>query len=56
MTDQTSAEDRIRSIANILSLVAIIGGMDKAAVQRVLVTLGENADRGARPLAPSTPT
>ncbi len=42
MTDQTSAEDRIQSIANILSLVAIIGGMDKAAVQRVLVTLGGN--------------
>ncbi len=35
-------EDRIQSLANILSLVAIVGGMDKAAVQRVLITLGSN--------------
>jgi hypothetical protein len=41
MTDQPpQQEDRIQALANILSLVAIVGGMDKAAVQRVLVALG----------------
>lgn len=41
MADQpTPQEERIEALANILSLVAIIGGMDKAAVQRVLLALG----------------
>lgn len=38
----TPQEERIEALANILSLVAIVGGMDKAAVQRVLLALGAN--------------
>lgn len=33
-------EERIQTLANLLSLVAIIGRMDTAAIQRVLVSLG----------------
>ncbi|MBN1120895.1 MAG: hypothetical protein JXJ17_07435 [Anaerolineae bacterium] len=39
-------DDRIQALANILSLLAIIGGMDKAAVQRVLISLGSNLIAG----------
>lgn len=42
MAQQPNSEERIQSLANILSLVAIVGGMDKAAVQRVLISLGSN--------------
>ena len=38
--DLAAQEERIQSLADILSLVAILGGMEKAAVQRVLVSLG----------------
>lgn len=40
MADISSQEAKIQSLANILSLLAIAGGMDNAAVQRVLVALG----------------
>lgn len=40
MLDQESAEERIQSLADILSLLAIIGRIEKAAIQRVLVALG----------------
>ncbi|GAB4479110.1 MAG: hypothetical protein Kow00124_24380 [Anaerolineae bacterium] len=40
MADRASQEGKIQQLANILSLVAIVGGMDNAAVQRVLVSLG----------------
>jgi hypothetical protein len=33
-------EERIQELANILSLIAIVGRMDKMAIQRVLVSLG----------------
>ncbi len=35
-------EDRIQTLANLLSLVAIVGRMDSAAIQRVLVSLGSD--------------
>lgn len=35
-------EDRIDALANILSLVAILGRMDKKAIQRVLISLGSS--------------
>lgn len=35
-------EERIQTLANLLSLVAIIGRMDTAAIQRVLVSLGSD--------------
>jgi len=38
--DLVAHEERIQSLADILSLLAMVGGMDKAAVQRVLVSLG----------------
>jgi len=40
MAEQFSAEERIQALADILSLVAIIGRIDKAAIQRVLISLG----------------
>lgn len=40
MSQPSAQEARIQQIANILSLLALIGGMDKAAVQRVLMALG----------------
>jgi len=40
MPDQLSAEERIQAMADVLSLVAIIGRIDKAAIQRVLISLG----------------
>jgi len=40
MTDPISQEDKIQSLADVLSLLAIVGQMDKAAVQRVLIALG----------------
>jgi hypothetical protein len=40
MADQFSAEERIQALADILSLVAIVGRIDKAAIQRVLISLG----------------
>ena len=40
MTDSNPREEHIQSLANILSLIAIIGRMDKAAIQRVLASLG----------------
>lgn len=33
-------EERVQALADIFSLVALIGGIDKAAVQRVLLSLG----------------
>jgi hypothetical protein len=38
--DLVAQEERIQSLADMLSLLAMVGGMDKAAVQRVLVSLG----------------
>ncbi len=38
--DLASQEERIQSLADMLSLLAIVGGMEKSAVQRVLVSLG----------------
>lgn len=38
--DLAAQEERIQSLADMLSLVAMVGGMDKAAIQRVLVSLG----------------
>ncbi|MGF1507784.1 MAG: hypothetical protein ACFB51_22075 [Anaerolineae bacterium] len=35
-------EDRIQSLANVLSLVAIVGRMDNTTIQRVLVSLGSS--------------
>lgn len=40
MPAQYTAEQRIQALADILSLVAIVGMIDKAAIQRVLVSLG----------------
>jgi hypothetical protein len=40
--DLASQEERIQSLADILSLVAMVGGLDKGAIQRVLVTLGSS--------------
>lgn len=40
MTDPPNPEERIQALADILSLVAIIGLIDKAAIQRVLISLG----------------
>lgn len=40
MADQLSSEERIQALADILSLVAIVGRIDKAAIQRVLISLG----------------
>ncbi len=47
MTDPKPAEtsfeeERIQSLADILSLIAIVGQMDKAAVQRILISLGSS--------------
>jgi hypothetical protein len=39
-TQQPTPEQRIQALADILSLVAIIGLIDKAAIQRVLISLG----------------
>jgi len=54
MADRLTQEDRIQSLANVLSLLAIVSGMDKAAVQRVLITLGSNliAVPGEQPISP----
>jgi hypothetical protein len=49
--DLAGQEERIQSLADILSLVAILGGMDKSAVQRVLVSLGSSLLTGKTPLA-----
>lgn len=40
MPAQHTAEQRIQALADILSLVAIVGMIDKAAIQRVLISLG----------------
>jgi len=40
--DLAAQEERIQSLADMLSLVAILGGMDKGAIQRVLVSLGSS--------------
>ena len=40
--DLAAQEERIQSLADILSLVAIVGGMEKSAIQRVLITLGSS--------------
>lgn len=40
MTDSIPQEEKIQSLADILSLLAIVGQMDKVAVQRVLIALG----------------
>ncbi len=40
--DIAAQEERIQSLADILSLVALVGGMDKGAIQRVLVSLGSS--------------
>jgi hypothetical protein len=40
MAEPYSAEERIQAMADMLSLVAIIGRIDKAAIQRVLISLG----------------
>jgi len=40
MTEPTAQEDKIQSLADVLSLLAIVGQLDKAAVQRVLIALG----------------
>ena len=40
MADLAPDEERIQALADILSLVAILGKMEKAAVQRVLLSLG----------------
>jgi len=40
MTEPVSQEEKIQSLADILSLLAIVGQMDKTAVQRVLIALG----------------
>ncbi|HEC23206.1 MAG TPA: hypothetical protein ENI95_09850 [Chloroflexi bacterium] len=40
MPDPVQNEERIQALADILSLVALLGRMDKAAVQRVLLSLG----------------
>lgn len=42
MDSSSSQEEKIQSLADILSLLAIVGQMDKAAVQRVLIALGAN--------------
>jgi hypothetical protein len=42
MPEPLSQEERIQSLADILSMVAIIGRVDKAAVQRVLIALGSS--------------
>lgn len=42
MTEEISQEERIQALADILSLLAIIGRIDKAAVQRVLISLGSS--------------
>jgi hypothetical protein len=42
MSEPKFQDEHIQSLANILSLVAIVGSMDKAAVQRVLITLGSS--------------
>jgi hypothetical protein len=40
MADLAPDEERIQALADILSLIAILGKMEKAAVQRVLLSLG----------------
>jgi len=40
MADQPTTDERIQAMADMLSLVAIIGRIDKAAIQRVLLSLG----------------
>ncbi|MBN1429168.1 MAG: hypothetical protein JXB07_12405 [Anaerolineae bacterium] len=40
MPTQSTPEQRIQALADVLSLVAIIGLIDKAAIQRVLISLG----------------
>ncbi|NDJ52644.1 MAG: hypothetical protein GYB68_06120 [Chloroflexi bacterium] len=40
MADETPQEETIQSLANILSLVAVLTGMEAAAVQRILMALG----------------
>lgn len=40
MPEPSLSEEHIQSLADVLSLVAIVGQIDKAAIQRVLVTLG----------------
>lgn len=40
--DLAAQEERIQSLADILSLVAIVGGMEKSAIQRVLIALGSS--------------
>ena len=40
MADQVPAEEHLQALADMLSLVAIIGRVDKAAMQRVVIALG----------------
>ena len=40
--DLASQEAQIQSLADVLSLLAMLGGMDKPAVQRVLISLGRD--------------
>ncbi len=42
MADPSSTEERIQAMADMLSLVAIIGRIDKTAIQRVLISLGSS--------------
>ena len=42
MSDQITSDERIQAMADILSLVAIVGRVDKAAIQRVLISLGSS--------------
>jgi hypothetical protein len=42
MSDSLSQDELVQSLADVLSLVAIIGQIDKAAIQRVLVALGSS--------------
>jgi len=51
MAEHPAREDKVQSLANVLSLIAIAGNLDNTAVQRVLTALGAEL-AGAR-LVPS---
>lgn len=40
--NQLTNDERVQALSDILSLIAIIGQIDKAAIQRVLITLGSS--------------
>lgn len=50
MTTFTTQESKVQALANILSLIAVTGALDNAAVQRVLVSLGAGTISASTPL------